>query len=428
MRRFLASLFVFFAFVLPFTVVLDTPAFASAVGTTTTTNSSGTVWYVTPTFETSGWDVGAYTAGSPLSTSTTVYISLVYPAYGSTYSRFYARTKCGTGAYSGFSGSGYFSGGYTTANGPYTATVPSGCSGEFTVDMWLGDFSSQLLDGATFTVGPSAPLPAYTQCASGLYTATGSYSGTTLSTRITMGTGTFPASGFRIDAPNGGVNVDLTTTPTATITTDDAVDGYPGTYYRSVTVSSLSSLTERITALTSSTVGQCFIPVGLINNQISSNPNDTTGADNTNPPSSTSCGFSLNPLNYIKCLFWPTQSGFTAWSSRIDTLKTEPPINVMVSGYTLINDSYSTLTSCKDTAGGSGFCRNIASDPLSNNYTTFQAPDSAHTNWDPLYQAGQFMQTTTGGQVVYDLIRIGLWVGFAFFAWSRVSAAFGDKA
>lgn len=49
------------------------------------------------------------------------------------------------------------------------------------------------------------------------------------------------------------------------------------------------------------------------------------------------------------------------------------------------------------------------------------------TEFDPLCKAGDLTQDTTGGQLIFNTVRIGLWIGAGFLLWHRVASSFGGK-
>jgi len=152
---------------------------------------------------------------------------------------------------------------------------------------------------------------------------------------------------------------------------------------------------------------------------------DNGGEDSSPPSSSSSCGFSLNPLHYIKCLFWPSSGVMTQWSARVDSLKSHPPINVVVAGVQVVSDTLTVLQCpAPDPAHPNNICAGISTSTAG--YSAFCDQSGTHCA-DLLQSAGQSMQTTTGGRVIYTMLETAVWVGFAFLVWRRISASVGGK-
>lgn len=262
-------------------------------------------------------------------------------------------------------------------------------------------------------------FPAVTTCA---YTASGSYSGTTLAVRL-QGVTTVPAGGWQVVGPDPGTN--SPSTVTYTMGASNAVDGSAQTYYGSGTLSTDAAMTARVIALDSTGGPTCYLSLTLSSNAIG----QAATADN-NPGTSadagdgSSCGFSLNPIHYLICLFYPPASATTQWQSRINTLKTEPPLNIMVGGSQLLTDVYGSAN-CNYDSTTVGNCPG-------SNIPEFQGPDgaggaNANAHADLVSAASNIVATNVWANVLYRLITISLWVGWIFWAWQRISASFGGK-
>lgn len=277
--------------------------------------------------------------------------------------------------------------------------------------------------------------PPSSVCGTSTYTVAGSYASGVLAVRVTLeGSTAFPSGSLRIDAPDPGG--DPTGTATMTITSAETVDGFPNTYYHSLPVTSISPLTARLTVLRSDATIVCHIAaIPLSTNAISANPQDTTGIDTT-PPSGSNCGFSLNPLHYLKCLFWPSSS-FQQWNDLKTTAETHPPLSIAIGGITFVTGALSpddkTVNGCDPntrdygtTSLGVGDCTHAASQ-FSTDGLTNTGGSSSVVSFDFLVQADYFMQNNVWGEAVYGLCSAA--IGFAFFwkIWNMISASFGGK-
>ena len=137
------------------------------------------------------------------------------------------------------------------------------------------------------------------------------------------------------------------------------------------------------------------------------------------PPAATSSncdgsGFSFNPVSWVvvplKCLFVPTKD-FNQWSQFKTNASSRPPLSVVTGATSYVSDFFSGYSntsahSCPSVPilGGN---RSICFDPIAN--------------------ASQVASTNTNYQKILTFIRYGLWVGFAFYAYKRITKSFGSK-
>ena len=134
----------------------------------------------------------------------------------------------------------------------------------------------------------------------------------------------------------------------------------------------------------------------------------------TNSSNCDGSGFSFNPVSWVivplKCLFIPT-SDFNQWSQFKTNAQSRPPLSVVTGASGYVNDFFSgysnTSTHACPTVPILGGNRTICFDPIAN--------------------ASQVATTNTSYQKILTFIRYGLWVGFAFYAYKRITKSFGSK-
>lgn len=343
---------------------------------------------------------------------------------------------CGTVATSNMvaSGSGQLFNGTPTAS--WAANAKCNTVSDITVELW-GRRSDGTFGGFNISNAGTSPDSVVngvvaSLCTSGTYSVSGSYSGTTFAVRaIIPANGTFPAGGFRVDAPDPGS--DPTGTATMTIASTDTVDGYANTYYHSITLSTLSTLTARVSAKSSTGNTICYLSITLATNGVSSTPPpDTSGSgsgDTGDANGGSSCGFSLNPIHYLICLFEPSTSQLQGWSGKISDIESKPPVNIFTAGVAYVYDGANAIVCSVNNSCGPG-------GPQNGQYPdAFQAPtpcgnslcgDSSN-KVDLLAAAGNDVSSTTWGQVYYHICEVGIWGVFLLVAYRTIGAAVGGK-
>lgn len=159
------------------------------------------------------------------------------------------------------------------------------------------------------------------------------------------------------------------------------------------------------------------------------NPNDKNGdgiPDVTpNSAQQDNCSFSLNPLNVLKCLFLPTDGSFSQWTQLKDNITTKPPLSVLTASVSYTRAIFGQYGACQPTPNGDPGCRqdnsaSISFDPLQ--------PGARHTNFDfsPLKKASEAADNGAY-QTILTILRLGLWAGFTFYVFKRISQSFGSK-
>ncbi|HVX09206.1 hypothetical protein [Humibacter sp.] len=160
--------------------------------------------------------------------------------------------------------------------------------------------------------------------------------------------------------------------------------------------------------------GTCYFD-GAILNHLPAIPtgNDASGGG------SDGCGFSFNPLNYLKCLFFPTSVTKNSWHTFYDALTSKPPVSVIVGGFAFFNDAYTAFQSVHNGAG----CYSSPNDPFTflggGPIPADQVPDTH--DW-PQSNDGTCDGSGSAGNNVWvfrTVVRIALWGGFLFALWTR---------
>lgn len=132
----------------------------------------------------------------------------------------------------------------------------------------------------------------------------------------------------------------------------------------------------------------------------------------------------FNPVSWVlmpvKCAldwaFTPPPGATDGWSIRFNDWKGRPPISFMVGGFQLFTDVRQDWGQCGAELG----CSTAMYAPTVNGSPRYEL--------DPFTAAGDRMQGTTWGLILYKTATIGMWVTFTFFAWKRIGKSFGEKA
>lgn len=240
-----------------------------------------------------------------------------------------------------------------------------------------------------------------------------SYVGTTLSVRIKSAT--FPSGGWKVYAPDPGA-VQQNGTPTMTIGSADTVDGSPGYYYKTITVTPFTATTLRIFDSSQT----CSLGGNIVNNQINTTP---SAGEATNPVDNTDCG----SWWHIKCHFMAAlhdtfvpSSSLQQWNTLEQNVQTKPPFSVMsgAAGYasTIYSDDKNLYSGGCSSQGVPSICQQ-----------GFDTPDGQSHQFDFFTAAGDLMSSTTGGVWIYTLCRLSIWVTFSLAVWNWLSKIIGGK-
>ena len=148
------------------------------------------------------------------------------------------------------------------------------------------------------------------------------------------------------------------------------------------------------------------------------------GGANTSTNSRDYCGFSVNPLNYLKCLFLPSDVTFRQWDSLRQTAVQKPPVSVINGGYQFVNGIMSQYGECTQAQVGTGGCQQTYEGKI-------KLPGSQTTSpefrFNPFNAAGTYAKDSSVYQNVLNIIRFGLWMGFALYLFRRIGNSFGSK-
>jgi hypothetical protein len=141
-------------------------------------------------------------------------------------------------------------------------------------------------------------------------------------------------------------------------------------------------------------------------------------AEDASCPPAFSWSALFNPWYYYKgvtcALSWafvPSAASATAWQGFISTTSTHPPVNVMISGSTLITGVVSEVGQPGDCSGA----------PLEMANT-----DLIHTSYN-LCTAASDLASHNPGRYLYLLMEVGIVVGAVWIGFHRIRASFGGK-
>lgn len=147
--------------------------------------------------------------------------------------------------------------------------------------------------------------------------------------------------------------------------------------------------------------------------------NTTTGTGGTATPTD-NCGFSFNPLDYLKCLFFPGAGTFNQWTAFQNNVTTKPPYSVIIPAYTYVNDIVNGVGACVSSSQQTS-CSGHAPQSV-----TLPGQTSAYS-FDPLSAASRSARDNSGYGYILTVIKIFLWIGFATFVMYRISKTLGAK-
>jgi hypothetical protein len=267
----------------------------------------------------------------------------------------------------------------------------------------------------------NAPPPAAIPVCAGITGLAVSNDAANTYVRFTGPDSTFSSvTSFRIDTPNPGQY--LPTTPTATMPLTSQVDGYPGSYYYKY-AQTAAPTSLAVTAMNGATPVCQISSVTILSGTISSS--GSYGA--TNPSSSggtADCG--LNPFCYIKsALYWafvPSSGTMQGWQTQITTIKGQPPISLVLAGFTYVNAVWDGLNCAGNPASCSSTGNYQSAPPLA-----IQAPSGSAT-LDILGSAATTAGTNGANMgLFWDIVQIAIWVGAGWIIFHRIAHSFGGK-
>jgi hypothetical protein len=165
------------------------------------------------------------------------------------------------------------------------------------------------------------------------------------------------------------------------------------------------------------------------------------------PTSAGSCAPSgwqlLNPLAYVKGMFCvlqlafvPTSATSTAWDNFRQSVSQKPPYSLVVGASNFVNGTLagvrggSSITPYAQTPGTvagvqlqggiSGFLTDCSTDAFGNQGATDENGNVAGAACDEGV-------LTPYAQLMRNVMRVGIWVGFLFLLWRRTNAALGAR-
>lgn len=165
-------------------------------------------------------------------------------------------------------------------------------------------------------------------------------------------------------------------------------------------------------------------PTPSPSDSLSPSPSPSPSGDPTPPPDSNTpesyCGISINPLNYLKCLFIPSPGSFTQWNAFQDVVKTKPPLSIASGVVSYSQGFFGGYSNCvgpvHDGCGsGPAFLPNITS------------INGQPGSFDPITKASTFARDSGRYQFILRFVRIGMYLAFAFFCYKRITTSFGSK-
>jgi hypothetical protein len=131
------------------------------------------------------------------------------------------------------------------------------------------------------------------------------------------------------------------------------------------------------------------------------------------------CGFSVNPVKWMKCLFVPSDGAMQGWGDRIDSFKERPPFSIIVGGVSWISAIYGQMGCGVDGGPGTGCYGD-------EDAGTFVTPYGG-AGMNVIGAGSIFIQSTSGGQLAYSVVIVSLWLTCGWLIFGRVSASFGGK-
>lgn len=153
----------------------------------------------------------------------------------------------------------------------------------------------------------------------------------------------------------------------------------------------------------------------------SSPPQGDPTAPGVNPSNGDTCietNFSWNPISWVyapvycvlKAAFVPSPETISGWKTRIESLKTRPPLSIAVAGANIFAAERDALSA--DACGSR---------------TTITTLGGSSTEFDPICAIGAQVQGTTTGQTIYKIFRAGAYTALGYFIWVRVFRSVGTK-
>lgn len=165
-------------------------------------------------------------------------------------------------------------------------------------------------------------------------------------------------------------------------------------------------------------------------------------------PDDKDCAFTFNVFKILKCAFIPSAQDAAKYSSRIDDIKSKPPLSVALDGMNFLKSAVDIAAGC----GGDCPADNTA---YSNDPDTFRAAggvdapnvnvgyhgQNAHESFafNPIAQAGDWVQgdgpngtryegpVHDFGRFFYMLMEILVYAGAAWYWYERLTSSLGSK-
>jgi hypothetical protein len=262
----------------------------------------------------------------------------------------------------------------------------------------------------------SKPAETPPSCSTAFSAVEASYVGTTLSARWKW-SGTRPVHGWDLYVPGDGTAVGTGTAPGHASNVAVAVGLYGMDQTATLTGVTAGVTKFRVQAVDDPT---CYA-TGTLSASAVGTPPQNTGTDN----SGADCG--LNPFCYVsaalRAAFVPSTDATASWSSRVDSIKTHPPVNFVLAGVgfvaQVVND-----TGCNGSVSNAfvGGCSSAGAS--GSEMTTLGGGQSV----DLLGAAGGLAGGGGAGAALGLIMRCLVWGVALLWMWRRVSRSFGGKS
>lgn len=302
----------------------------------------------------------------------------------------------------------------------HSYTCPAGRTATVRLGSYLNSGTYGLTHGF---YGPASYSPAVpSTCSSSFSSPRVSYIGGVLGVRFTW-TGALPSHGWKVGVPGDGSSV-VGSSPTATVA-PTLIGSTPGEYGvdATTTLSGVDATTPW--RIESANVPACYV-TGTVSTSDAATSTPGSGASDS---SGADCG--LNPFCYVtaalRWAFVPDPATETAWSDRMTSIRSSPPVAFASGGLGFVNELL-TETGCSSTTVG---C--IDTGTVRSGGVEFSMADPTGSySFDPVTRAGQCMQSGSTcpndwGPRIYGLLKVAVVAPFVFFLWRRFSASFGGR-
>lgn len=159
---------------------------------------------------------------------------------------------------------------------------------------------------------------------------------------------------------------------------------------------------------------------------------DTPADDDPN------CTFTFNVFKILKCAFIPSSQDSARYSSRINSIKGNPPVSTIIGSVTFITDAVDIGRAC----GGTCPADNI---PYATTQDNGAAISTAVNNglpaysFNPIQETGDWIQGTsrngnthsgalhTLGATLYLMAQIVIWAGVLWFIYNQITGSIGAR-